>query len=138
MHGGAMVRNARIMSRLILLTFVTGPLINLILGLHSLAAMEAARPYLMGPWRSTPGIVLLTGAASVHILLGITALASRHSLVVTKTDVVQLLLGFVTPPLLIGHAFAMHIAGVVTPRFDSTFGQVLAIYWSFAPSYAIQ
>jgi len=142
MLGGAAValwmRNARIVSGLILLTFVTGHLSNLMLGLHSLAAMEAARPYLMGPWHSTPGIVLLAGAAIVHILLGIYALASRRSLVVTKTDVVQLLLGFVTPPLLIGHAFAMHIAGEVTPKFDATFGQVLAIYWSFAPSYAIQ
>jgi adenylate cyclase len=132
------MRNARIVSGLILLTFVTGHLTNLILGLHSLAAMEAARPYLMGPWRSTPGILLLSGAAFVHILLGIYALASRRSLAVTKTDVVQLLLGFVTPPLLIGHAIAMHVAGEVTPRFPSTFGQTLAIYWSFAPSYAIQ
>jgi adenylate cyclase len=138
MLGGTLVRNARIVSGLILLIFVTGHLANLILGLHSLAAMEAARPYLMGPWRSTPGIVLLAGAAIVHTLLGITALASRRSLAVSKTDVVQLLLGFVTPPLLIGHAFAMHIAGQVTPNFGATFGQVLAIYWSFAPSYAIQ
>ena len=135
---GSMVRNARIVSGLVLLTFVTGHLTNLILGLHSLGAMEAARPYLMGPWRSTPGITLLAGAALVHILLGIYALASRRSLAVSKTDVVQLLLGLVTPPLLLNHAIAMHVAGDVTPRFDATFGQTLAIYWSFAPSYAIQ
>jgi adenylate cyclase len=138
MHAGAMVRNVRIVSGLILLTFVTGHLTNLILGLHSLALMEAARPYLMGPWRSTPGIVLLAGAAIVHILLGVYAVSARRSFAVTKTDVVQLLLGAITPPLLLNHAVVMHMAGEVTPGFDSTFGQMLAVYWSFTPRYAIQ
>lgn len=36
------MRNARVVSGLILLSFLTGPLANLILGLHPLAAMEAA------------------------------------------------------------------------------------------------
>src|SRR5690348_12722189 len=135
---GAVVRNVRIVSGLVLLAFVTGHLSNLILGLHSLAAMEAARPYLMGPWRSGPGIVLLGGAAVVHILLGIYALGSRRSLVASKTDVAQLVLGFITPPLLLNHAVVMHMAGEVTPGFDSTFGQMLASYWSFSPKYAIQ
>ena len=135
---GSMVRKARIVSGLILLTFVAGHLANLTLGLHSLAAMEAARPYLMGPWRSTPGIVLLAGAAIVHILLGLYALASRRSLAVSKTDVAQLFLGLITPPLLLNHAVAMYTAGEVTPNFDSTFGQTLAIYWSFSPGYAFQ
>ena len=138
MHAGTAVRNVRIVSGLILLTFVTGHLTNLILGLHSLAAMEAARPYLMGPWRSTPGIVLLAGAAIVHILLGIYAVSARRSFAVSKTDVVQLLLGMITPPLLLNHAVVMHMAGEVTPGFDSTFGQMLAVYWSFTPRYAIQ
>lgn len=138
MHAGALVRRVRIVSGLILLTFVTGHLTNLMLGLHSLAAMEAARPYLMGPWRSTPGIALLGGAALVHILLGLYALGSRRSLAVSKTDVAQLLLGFITPPLLLNHAVAMHVAGEVSPGFDATFGQMLALYWSFSPGYAIQ
>jgi adenylate cyclase len=135
---GAVVRNVRIASGLVLLVFVTCHLANLILGLRSLAAMEAARPYLMGPWRSGPGIVLLGGAAIVHILLGLYALGSRRSLVASKTDVAQLVLGFVTPPLLLNHAVVMHMAGEVTPGFDSTFGQMLAVYWSFTPKYAIQ
>ena len=135
---GSWMRNVRVVSGLVLLAFVTGHLTNLILGLHSLALMEAARPYLMGPWRSTPGIALLAGAAIVHILLGLYALAARRSLAVSKTDVIQLFLGFITPPLLLNHAVVMHMAGEVSPGFDSTFGQMLAIYWSFTPKYAIQ
>ncbi len=138
MHAGAVVRNVRIVSGLVLLTFVTGHLSNLILGLHSLAAMEAARPYLMGPWRSGPGITLLAGAAIVHILLGVYALSARRSLAVSKVDVAQLFLGLITPPLLLNHAVVMHMAGEISPGFDSTFGQMLAIYWSFSPKYAIQ
>lgn len=135
---GATVRNARILSGLVLLAFVACHLSNLMLGLRSLEAMEAARPWLMGPWRTGPGITLLAGAAIVHILLGVYALSARRSLVLTKTDVVQLLLGLVTPPLLLNHAVVMHMAGEITPGFDSTFGQMLAIYWSFSPRYAIQ
>ena len=135
---GATVRNARILSGLVLLAFVACHLTNLILGLKSLAAMEAARPWLMGPWRTGPGITLLAGAAIVHLLLGLYAIASRRSLTLSKTDVVQLALGLLTPPLLLNHAVVMHTAGEVTPGFDATFGQMLAVYWSFTPRYAFQ
>ena len=135
---GAAVRNVRIVSGLILLAFVACHLTNLILGLRSLETMEAARPWLMGPWRTGPGITLLAGAAIVHILLGLYAIGSRRSLAVSKTDVVQLALGLITPPLLLNHAVVMHTAGEVTPGFDATFGQMLAVYWSFTPRYAFQ
>jgi adenylate cyclase len=138
MQGAMVLRNVRLVCGLVLMAFVTGHMCNLILGIHSLAAMEAARPYLMGPWRSGPGIVLLGGTAVVHILLGLYAIASRRSLAMTKTDVVQLILGLLTPPLLLNHAVVMHMAGEVTPRFDATFGQMLAVYWSFSPAYAFQ
>src|SRR5690242_18802447 len=128
---GAAVRNVRIVSGLILLAFVACHLTNLILVLRSLETMEAARPWLMGAWGTGPGITLLRGAAIIHILLGLYAIASRRSLAVSKTDVVQLALGLITPPLLLNHAVVMHTAGEVTPGFDATFGQMLAVYWSF-------
>jgi adenylate cyclase len=133
-----MIRNLRLVAGLVMMAFVTGHLINLSLGIHSLAAMESWRPVLMGPWRSGPGITLLAGAALIHIALGLYATASRRSLAMTKTDVVQLFLGLLTPPLLLNHAVVMHTAGQVTPGFDATFGQMLAVYWSFSPRYAFQ
>jgi adenylate cyclase len=138
MNADIALRSVRLVCGLVLMAFVAGHLCNLILGIHSLAAMEAARPYLMGPWRSGPGIVLLGGAALVHIALGLYAIGSRRSLAVSRTDVVQLLLGLATPPLLLNHAVVMHMAGEVSPGFDSTFGQMLAVYWSFSPRYAFQ
>ena len=133
-----MVRTIRLASGLILMAFVAGHLSNLMLGIHSLAAMEAWRPMLMGPWRSAPGLVLLGGAAIVHIALGLHSLSARRSLAMSRTDVVQLLLGLVTPPLLLNHVVVMHMAGEITPNFDATYGQMLAVYWSFAPGYAFQ
>jgi adenylate cyclase len=132
------LRATRLAAGLVLAAFVAGHLANLALGLHSLAAMEAARPWLMGPWRSAPGIALLAGAALIHIFLGLYAIAARRSLALSRTDAVQLLLGLATPPLLLNHAVVMHVAGEVTPGFDAAFGQMLAVYWSFSPRYAFQ
>jgi len=118
--------------------FVTGHMANLMLGMHSLAAMEHWRPWLMEPWRSALGQGLLVCAALVHIALGLYSISRRRSLAMSKTDVVQLCLGLVTPPLLLNHAIVMHMAGEVTPNFDATYGQMLAVYWSFSPGYALQ
>ena len=132
------LRGLRLATGLVLMLFVTGHMANLMLGMHSLAAMEHWRPWLMGPWRSALGQGLLVCSALVHIALGLYSISRRRSLAMSKTDVVQLCLGLVTPPLLLNHAIVMHMAGKVTPNFDSTYGQMLAVYWSFSPGYALQ
>jgi adenylate cyclase len=113
------LRSLRLVTGLVLMLFVTGHLLNLMLGMHSLAAMEHS-------------------SALVHIALGLYAIGSRRSLALNKTDVVQLCLGLATPPLLLNHAIVMHMAGEVTPNFNATYGQMLAVYWSFSPGYALQ
>jgi adenylate cyclase len=132
------VRGLRLFTGLVLMLFVTGHMANLMLGIHSLAAMEHWRAWLMEPWRTMPAKVLLVCSALVHIALGLYSISRRRSLVMSKTDVVQLCLGLATPPLLLNHAIVMHMAGEVTPKFDATFGQFLAVYWSFSPGYALQ
>jgi adenylate cyclase len=137
MHVG-MLRTVRLVSGLVLMAFVTMHMTNLMLGMHSLAAMENWRPWLMGPWRSTAGQVLLVCSALIHLALGLWAMAARRSAAMTTTDWVQLCLGLATPPLLLNHAIVMHMAGEVAPNFDARFGQMLAVYWSFSPGYAFQ
>jgi len=132
------LRRLRLLTGLVLMAFVTGHMANLMLGMHSLAAMESGRPWLMGPWRSAAGQGLLVCSALVHLALGLYAIAARRSLAMSRTDWVQLFLGLATPPLLLNHAIVMHMAGEVTPNFDSTYGQMLAVYWSFSPGYAFQ
>jgi adenylate cyclase len=132
------LRSLRLVTGLVLMAFVTGHMVNLMLGMHSLAAMESWRPWLMGPWRSVPGQVLLVCSALVHLALGVWAIAARRSTAMSRTDWVQLALGVATPPLLLEHAIVMHMAGEVTPGFDATYGQMLAVYWRFSPGYAFQ
>ena len=133
-----LVRNIRLISGLVLMAFVISHLLNLSLGLHSLATMEAWRSKLLSPWRSMPGALLLTLAAAVHALLGLYAMSARRSFAMSRTDVVQLLLGLLTPPMLISHVFATQVANELGPSFDSSYGQMLAVYWRFSPAYAFQ
>ncbi len=132
------LRNLRLVSGLVLMAFVISHLINLSLGLHSLAAMGDWRVLLLDPWRGTVGATLLIGAAAVHTALGLYALATRRSLAMSRTDAVQLALGLLTPPMLITHVVATHIAAQFGRDFNFVYGQMLAVYWSFAPRYAFQ
>jgi adenylate cyclase len=138
MPGKTLLRNLRLVSGLVLMLFVIGHLINLALGLHSLAAMGEARVLLLDPWRSAIGATLLGGAALVHTALGLYALATRRAMAMSRTDAVQLALGLLTPPMLITHVVATHIAGEFGRDFEFVYGQMLAVYWSFAPHYAFQ
>jgi adenylate cyclase len=138
MHAQTVLRNARLVSGLILMVFVASHLTNLLIGIHSLAAMEAWRATLMGPWKTGAGQLLLLWAACAHVALGLYAMSARRSLAMSRTDIAQLVLGLLTPPLLLNHVVATYIAGQVTPDFDSAYGMMLAVYWSFAPGYAFQ
>src|SRR5215813_597177 len=101
------VRRVRLGSGLILLLFVTGHLCNLALGLGSVDAMERWRGALLMPWQTRLGQGLLLTAVIIHAGLGLVSLASRHSLVMSRTDWVQLLLGLATPPLLVNHVLGL-------------------------------
>ncbi len=138
MQVNLLLRNIRLVSGLILLAFVVGHLVNLSIGLHSLAAMESWRAALIGPWQGTSGRMLLGGAALVHAALGLYAMATRRSLSMSKTDVVQLLLGVLTPPLLLNHILMTGVASELTSEYEPSYGLLLAVYWSIAPGYAFQ
>ncbi len=132
------LRNVRLVCGLILMVFVTGHLVNLSIGLHSLATMEEWRATLLGPWQSSTGRVLLGGSALLHALLGLYAIAARHSFAMSRTDVVQLVLGVLTPPLLISHVLMTAVASELTGEYEPSYSQILSIYWSLAPVYAFQ
>ncbi len=138
MHTGRVVRSLRLVTGLVLMAFVAGHLANLAIGIHSLAAMEAWRAHLMDPWRSGFGQWLLLGSVIVHVALGLYSISARRSLAMSRTDVAQLVLGLLTPPLLLNHVVVTYMADQVTPDFDSAYGMMLAIYWKFSPGYAFQ
>jgi len=128
----------RLFTGLVLMAFVAGHLANLAIGIHSLAAMEAWRKHLMDPWRTGLGQWLLLGSVIVHVALGLYSISARRSLALSKTDIAQLVLGLLTPPLLLNHVVVTYMSDQVTPDFDSAYGMMLAIYWKFSPAYAFQ
>ena len=65
--------------------------------------MDRWRGVLLVPWQTSLGQGLLLAAANVHAGLGLASPAARHSLAMSRTDRVQLLLGLVIPPLLVNH-----------------------------------
>jgi len=136
MHGEGLIRRVRLVSGLVLMAFVTCHLLNLAIGLRSLAAMEAWRATLTTPWTTGAGQWLLAIAATIHLALGLYAVAARRSLLLSATDVAQLALGLAIPPMLIAHVIAMATANAVSPGFAANYGQIQAVYWSFAPVYA--
>src|SRR5215471_9030660 len=132
------VRRVRLGSGLILLLFVTGHLCNLALGLGSVDAMERWRGALLMPWQTRLGQGLLLTAVIIHAGLGLVSLASRHSLAMSRTDWVQLLLGLATPPLLVNHVVGLQVTSDLEARFSADYGYVLAVYWHYAPLFALQ
>ena len=132
------VRRIRLGSGLFLLLFVACHLCNLALGLASVDAMERWRSALLMPWQTSFGQALLLGAAMVHASLGLASLASRHSLAMSRTDWVQLLLGLATPPLLLNHVVGLQVTSDLVARFRADYGYVLAVYWRYAPLFALQ
>ena len=56
----------------------------------------------------------------------------------SRTDWVQLLLGLATPPLLLNHVVGLQVTSDLVARFRADYGYVLAVYWHYAPLFALQ
>jgi adenylate cyclase len=114
------VRRLRLASGLVMLTYVTLHLINHALGIWSLDLAEAGLLWSIRLWRSTPGTLLLYGAAFVHLALAWRTVYERRHWRLPPIEWIRLWAGFSLPLLLIGH--------VVTTR-------VAASFYGIEPSY---
>ncbi len=138
MTADRIVRAARLASGLVLMAFVAGHLGNSIFGLVSLEALERARRTIMAVWKTRPGDALLVGAAIVHVLSSCHAVASRRSATLTTTDTVQIVLGVLITPLLLGHLMTTRVSPRLAGMEAVDYPLMLSIFWQYAPSYAIQ
>lgn len=129
------LRAVRIWSGLFLLAFVTSHLTNLSLGLVSIAAMDAARPYLSGIWTgSVIGFFLFLALVS-HFFLGLWALYVRPTLRTNTQDIVQLLTGVIVVPLLATHAIG--VAMVSNAGVDLAYADAIRLFWFQAPGVGL-
>ncbi len=129
------IRTARIWSGLFLLAFVTSHLTNLSLGLISIDAMDAGRPYLTELWTGPVIGLLLTAALTVHFCLGLWALYIRPTLRTNTQDVVQMLTGLIVVPLLATHAVGISMAA--NAGLDFGYADTIRLFWLQAPGIGL-
>lgn len=132
---GLIMRTLRIWSGLFLLIFVTSHLLNLTLGVISIEAMDAARPYLSALW-ATPflGPFLLL-ALIVHFFLGLWAIYRRPTLRTNPQDLVQLFSGVIVVPLL-----ATHVLGVASLKINGVnfdYATATRLFWLRQPEIGL-
>jgi adenylate cyclase len=126
------VRRARLVTGLILFTYLSTHLLNHALGLISLDAMERGRGWFLFLWRNPLGTVALYGALSIHFGLALWAIYQRHHLRMPLWEALQLLLGLCIPPLLAAHFVGTRLAYEWYGVEDSYAKTVLTL-WKLSP-----
>jgi len=95
--------DVRTVTGLIIGLYVTMHLSNHALGLISVQAQEAVRPWVMMLWHSPPGQVLLYGSLSTHAIIALLILFRRRQYYMPAWEAIQILLGLAIPYLLLVH-----------------------------------
>jgi adenylate cyclase len=83
--------------------YVMMHLSNHALGLISVRAQEAVRPWVMALWHSLPGQILLYGSLSSHATVALISLVRRRHYRMPAWEATQILLGLAIPYLLLVH-----------------------------------
>ena len=122
-------RNLRMVSGLILFAYIGAHLTNHALGLVSLATAEHAMEFAVEVWYSTPGTLLLYGAAAVHFLMALWAVYERRTFLLPPAELLRIALGFTLPILLIGHAAATRLAYELF-GLSSDYTRVISNIWA--------
>lgn len=125
-----MTRRIRLTTGLILFVFVTGHLLNHILGLYSLAAMETGREWFVLIWRNPVGSAALMLSLLTHLLLAGWALYSRRSLRMSGGEAFQLVFGFSIPLLLAGHIIGTGASHQMFETNDN-YTYILLLNWKY-------
>jgi adenylate cyclase len=131
------VRRLRLGTGLVLFTYVTTHLLNHALGLVSLAAMDAARPWFLALWRNPAGTLLLYGSLLTHLALALWSLYRRRHLRMPAWEASQLLLGLSVPPLLISHVIGTRVAFEWMGVIDA-YARLMLLYWVQRPWGGVQ
>ena len=118
-------RRLRIITGMILATYIIIHLSNHALGLVSLEAMESMRKFVTPFWRSWIGGLLIYGSLLTHFGLALMSLYRRTTLRMPRWELAQLLLGLSIVPLLAGHVAATWGARVLM-GFDINYEYALS------------
>ena len=126
------VRRTRLVTGLVLLTYLATHLMNHSLGLISLDAMEWGRGWFLALWRNPVGTTALYGSLLIHFGLALWSLYQRRHLRLPLWEALQLLLGLTIPPLLTVHAVGTRLTHEWFGVNDS-YNLVVLTLWHASP-----
>lgn len=134
--GSPILRPLRLITGLTLFAYATSHFVNHAFGIYSVEAFQLAGRFLLKPWQTFPGHLVLYAAFIVHGALGLYALYRRRHFRIPANETWQLALGLAIPLLLIPHA--AHI-GLGKSVFGLEFGypRVLYEFWVGSPDFAL-
>jgi adenylate cyclase len=131
------VRRTRLITGLVLLTYLTTHLMNHSLGLISLDAMEAGRVWFLALWRNPVGTTALYGSLLIHFGLALWAIYQRHHLRMPLWEALQLTMGLCIPPLL-----AVHFVGTrLTYEWygvEDSYAKIVLTLWKLSPVHGVR
>ncbi len=125
-------RSIRLWSGLVLGLYLVFHFVNIALGLVSVGAMEAAAPFLMGPWHNLVGTAQLGSALLAHFALSLRGLYRRRTLRMSVREGAQLALGLLLPFLLVSHVVSTRIEPFMTGTM-ATYGEEVRALWVTSP-----
>jgi adenylate cyclase len=129
------IRRLRLLSGLVMLAYVTMHLLNHAVGLISLGAMEDVLWYVFRIWTNRPAQALLYGSFFVHYALALSALWQRRTLRLRAAELVQLVLGFAIPLLLVRHLVGTRISDSFFHTDVGYYAYLLWIYFVRSPDH---
>jgi len=134
---GDVLQRLRLITGLVLFTFVATHFLNHALGLVSLDAMEAMQGWRKAVTRSWPGTIVLLSAFVIHILLALYKLSLRLTWRLPFWEAAQIASGFSIPLFLITHAVFNRGAASLGGTNDSYAFELANIWPGLALEHAV-
>ncbi|HEX2115227.1 MAG TPA: adenylate/guanylate cyclase domain-containing protein [Alphaproteobacteria bacterium] len=133
-----LVRKTRLISGLVLFSYVLTHFLNHAFGLISLQALETTRIWFLWFWRFPPLSFLLYAALATHLLLAVWAVYQRRQLLrMRASEALQLVLGLAIVPLLAKHVLGTRVASTLFD-FNDSYTYVLLVLWHVNPAGGAQ
>jgi adenylate cyclase len=127
---------ARLISALVLLSFVVCHLLSHVFLIVSVPIADTALGVLMNLWWTSTGTLVLATALAVHLLNALWAIYVRRSLRMPPWEWAQLALGLLIPPAIMLHVIATKISDQFFGT-SSDYYSVLLAYWVNTPGLSV-
>jgi adenylate cyclase len=132
-----MTRRLRLFSGMVMLAYVTMHLLNHAVGLISVTAMEEVLAVVFAIWSNPPAQLLLYGSFVVHYGLALWALWQRRTLRLRGGELLQIVLGFAIPILLVRHVVGTRISDDFFGTYDLHYRYLLWAYFVHDPARGV-